>query len=156
MQDLIWPLAIGVAAFVGVLTAVGLLHSEIEKRTGYRPFTRRKLTLLSFAATLYYAAFYLENRTDHLVAYPWAFFAMLALVGAIAVHQLAQNFRKAGPIWGSVVTAIQAIVLFFVGPAAIGLLAVLVFRGLTKGRHGAVVSSPAPQPQFVYINNTQY
>lgn len=158
MDELFWKIAIGAGAIALVVVAFGALHSLVETRTGYKPFTRQKLTLLSLMAAIYHGAFYLQDHTDHLAGKPWAFPAMVAGVAILAVYLIVQNFRSAGLLWGAVVTAAHSLALVVLGPMFAAMLALFVFRGVTKTwRNGGLPSaSPAPQQNFLYPNNMPY
>lgn len=157
MDDLYLKIVIGLAGIVGCVVAFGVLHSVVETKTGYQPFTRQRLTFLSFVAALYHGAFYLQNHTDHLAGKPWGFPAMVAAAVVLAVIVVVQNFRNAGFLWGAVVTAAQSLILISLGPMFAAMLALFIFRGMTKkwGHMGAS-PAPAPEPRFVYPNNSPY
>ncbi|MGI2036349.1 hypothetical protein ACRQ1B_28640 [Rhizobium panacihumi] len=152
-------IAIGLVGIIGAVVAIGVLHSVVETKTGYRPFTRQRLTLLSFVAALYHGAFYLADHTGYLAGKPWAFPAMVAGAAILGGVVIFQNFKHAGIVWGAVVTAAQAVILIVLGPMFAAMLALFVFRGMTKSwgnGGGAVASAPAPQPNFLYPNNMPY
>ncbi|MDR6671255.1 hypothetical protein [Rhizobium sp. 1399] len=158
MEELLWKMAMSLGAIVLIIAAFGALHSVVETKTGYEPFTRQKLTLLSFTAALFHGAFYLQDQTAHLAGKPWAFPAMVAGAAILAVYIVLQNFRKAGWLWGAVVTAAQSLILVALGPMFGAMLALFLFRGLTKNWRGSGFSpnSPAPQPNFLYPANPPY
>lgn len=159
MDELYWKIAVGLAGFVGAILAFGVLHSVVETKTGYRPFTRQRLTLLSLVAALYHGAFYLADHTDYLAGNPLAFPAMIAGAAILGGVGTFQNFKHAGVVWGTVVTAAQAAILVVLGPMFAAMLVLFLFRGMTKGTGkggGAVASTPAPQPNFLYPNNMPY
>lgn len=157
MDDLYLKIGIGLAGIVGVVVAFGVLHSVVETKTGYQPFTRQRLTFLSFIAALYHGAFYLQDHTEHLAGKPWAFPTMVTAAAVLAVVVMVQNFRNAGLLWGAVVTTAQSLILISLGPMFAAMLALFVFRGMTKkwGHMGAS-PAPAPEPRFVYPNNYPY
>ena len=159
MEELFWQMGIGLAAILVVVLAYGALHSVVETKTGFEPFTRRKLMLLSAMASLYHGALYLHGQTGYLDGRPWAFPAMLAGAGALAVLIAVQNFKGAGVLWGAVVTAAQGLAVFVLGPMSVVLLAVLMFRSVTKSTGGGVslpAQTPVEQPPFLYPNNNPY
>lgn len=159
MDELYWKLAIGPAGIVGAVVAFGVLHSIVETKTGYRLFTRQRLTLLSFTAALYHGAYYLQDHTGYLAGKPWAFPAMVACALIIGCVVIFQNFKHAGIGWGTLVTAAQASILIVLGPMVAAMLTLFVFRGMTKGwgnGGGAVLTTPTSQPNFLYPNNMPY
>lgn len=101
-------------------------------------------------AALYHGAFYLEDHTVHLAVKTWAFPAMVVGAAILAVYVIVQNVRQAGLIWGTAVTAAQSLVLVVLGPMFAAMLALFVFRGVTKTWRGGGFppASPAPQQNF--------
>jgi hypothetical protein len=156
MDELYWNTAIGLGGIFGILVAFGTLHSVVETETGYRPFTRRRLTFLSFVSVLYHGAFYLSDRLHG--GKPWAFPAMLTAAAILTSVVIVQNFKNAGMLWGAAVTAAQSLILIGPGPMFAAMLALFVFRRMTKnwGSDGAAAASPAPRPNFLYPNNMPY
>lgn len=158
-MDALYPtIGLGMTGTVGLVLMFGMLHYVVGTKTGYRPFTRQKLTLLSIVAALYHGAFYLQDQTVYLAGKPWAFPAMIvsaALLGGLIVLQ---NIRKAGLIWGAAVTSGQSLILVVFGPMYAALLILFVLRGLTKDivPNDRGCSAPAPQPNFFYPNNMPY
>lgn len=70
---------------------------------------------------------------------------MVAGAAILAVYIVLQNFRKAGWLWGAVVTAAQSLILVALGPTFAAMLALFVFRGLTKT---GVVAASRPIPRL--------
>ncbi len=158
-MDALYPtIGIGVTGTVGLVLMFGMLHYVVREKTGYRPFTRQKLALLSIVAVLYHGAFYLQEQTVYLAEKPWAFPAMIASAASLGGLIVLQNFRKAGLIWGAAVTSGQSLILVVFGPMYAALLILFVFRGLTKDimPRNTGCSAPAPQPNFFYNNNMPY
>lgn len=91
MDDLYFKIGIGLAGIIGVVVAYGMVHSVVETKTGYQPFTRQRLTFLSFIAALYHGAFYLRDHTDQLAGKPWAFPVMVTAAAVLAVVVVVQN-----------------------------------------------------------------
>lgn len=76
---------------------------------------------------------------------------MVAAAATLAGVVIFQNFRNAGLLWGAVVTAAQSLIVIAVGPLFAAMLALFIFRSMTKGTgngggSGAVNATPAPQP----------
>lgn len=159
MDELYWKIAIGLAVIVGAVVAFSMLHSVVETKTGFKPFTRQRLTLLSFVAALYHGAFYLQDHTDYLAGKPWGFPSMVAGAAILGGLMVRRNFKQAGVLWGAIVTAAQALIMVVLGPMFAAMLVLFVFRGMTKNwgnGGGAATASPAPQPNFLYPNNMPY
>lgn len=161
MDELYWKIAVGLGVIAAAIVALGMLHAVVETKTGYRPFTRQRLTFLSFVAALHHGAFHLRDHTNYLAEKPWAFPAMTAGAAILGALVIFQNFKNAGLIWGAIVTAVQSLILIVLGPMFAAMLVVFVFRGITKshgngGGVGVVNATPAPQQNFLYPNNMPY